>query len=606
MAIRLGLAGKVYSIVGAMGMVILATGGLGWWGMATYADKVAEMQNASARAVAGERVNGLINAVVMDSRGIYMSTDAKTVEKYGKTLLQNLGEIDKLVTQWEALLAPDERETLAEARKHANQFIDFRRQMVELGLSQGAPAAREVGDNDANRANRQHLNDEVVRLAAENDQRVRRVSAELAAFNSQLTLLGGLVVGLGALVAIGAAITLVRRTLIAPLLGLTRVMTEMSGGNLSLTVPATTNTDQIGAMAKAVEAFRQGLQEGERMRRQAEEAKQRQAEATEAARLRDEQIAEERHRQEQLAAEEQRAVVEALAAGLQALAGGELGYRITAMLPSGYARMKDDFNTAMDHLEEVVSQVGEAVSTIATAATEVAEGSDDLAKRTEVQASNIEETAAAMVQLTVTTKNNAEHAHGATDAAAGTQQTAETGGREVAQAVAAMDLISASSRKISDIVGLIDEIAFQTNLLALNAAVEAARAGESGKGFAVVAQEVRSLAQRCGDASKEIKRLIVESNQHVDQGVLLVRSTGQTLDSIIGEVKRVTELMASIATASGEQSTGIDQVSAAVMQMEQTTQQNAALVEQSAASARTLEEQGRLLTGLIGFFKTAA
>jgi methyl-accepting chemotaxis protein len=335
-------------------------------------------------------------------------------------------------------------------------------------------------------------------------------------------------------------------------------------------------------------------------------AKQHENEVQEAVRQRAEQSAQDRIDQQRKESEDQRVVVAAVAGGLKLLSAGEVTYRITADLPDGYGQMKDDFNAAMARLQEVSGNIGMSIASIVDASTEFGNGIEDLSKRTEAQAAQIEATAAAMEELSATTKNNADNAHNAAAAAAGTQQIAETGGREVAQAMAAMDLISDSSRKISDIVGLIDEIAFQTNLLALNAAVEAARAGDAGKGFAVVAQEVRSLAQRCSGASKEIKRLIIESNQQVDQGVHLVRSTGQTLAGILGEAKRVAELMASISTASGEQSSGIDQVSVTITQMEATTQQNAALVEQSLAASDTLRSQGFFVAQFIDFFKIGA
>ncbi|MGE5477166.1 MAG: methyl-accepting chemotaxis protein, partial [Bacteroidales bacterium] len=244
-----------------------------------------------------------------------------------------------------------------------------------------------------------------------------------------------------------------------------------------------------------------------------------------------------------------------------------------------------------------------AAGQIGSAASEVAAGSQDLSQRSEQQASALEETAASMEELATTVRQNATNAQQANVLATEARDKAAVGGEVVGTAIAAMDRIEQSSQKIEDIVGMIDEIAFQTNLLALNAAVEAARAGDAGKGFAVVAQEVRNLAQRSAQASKEIKTLIAESSTQVRGGAELVKGAGKTLEDILGSVKRVADIVAEIAAASSEQASGIDQVNSAVTQMDEMTQQNAALVEESAAAAHALEDQSRELNRLMGFFQ---
>ncbi len=256
-----------------------------------------------------------------------------------------------------------------------------------------------------------------------------------------------------------------------------------------------------------------------------------------------------------------------------------------------------------DQLKKMVGQVTQATGHVTAASAEIARGSSDLAQRTEEQASALEETASSMEELTGTVKQSAENAGQANQLASAARAQAEQGGQVVEQAVAAMGAIHHSSKKIADIIGVIDEIAFQTNLLALNAAVEAARAGEQGRGFAVVAGEVRKLAQRSADAAKEIKALITDSVTKVEDGGALVERSGKTLQEIVTAIKKVSDIVAEMAAASREQASGIEQVNKAILQMDQTTQQNAALVEQTAAASHAMGEQAQQLQQLMAFFK---
>ena len=259
-----------------------------------------------------------------------------------------------------------------------------------------------------------------------------------------------------------------------------------------------------------------------------------------------------------------------------------------------------DMNTS---LVGIVGQVRQGTDTIATASSQIAAGNQDLSSRTEQQASSLEETAASMEELTSTVKQNADNARQANQLAVSASSVAVKGGRVVSQVVDTMSAINSSSKKIVDIIGVIDGIAFQTNILALNAAVEAARAGEQGRGFAVVAAEVRNLAQRSAAAAKEIKTLIGDSVDKVEEGSKQVAEAGKTMDEIVGSVKRVTDIMAEIEAASREQTQGIEQINQAITQMDQVTQQNAALVEEAAAAAASLQEQAGGLSQVVSVFK---
>ena len=285
------------------------------------------------------------------------------------------------------------------------------------------------------------------------------------------------------------------------------------------------------------------------------------------------------------------------------VAEGDLTSRIEVSGRDETAELLTALQSMNGNLQKIVLQVRESTDTINTASGEIATGNLDLSSRTEEQASSLEETASAMEQLTSTVKQNADNARQANQLAASASDVAAQGGSVVGEVVQTMGSINESSRKIVDIISVIDGIAFQTNILALNAAVEAARAGEQGRGFAVVASEVRSLAQRSAAAAKEIKGLIDDSVEKVGNGSRLVEQAGITMNEVVDSVRRVTDVVAEISSASQEQSDGIEQVNHAVTQMDQATQQNAALVEQAAAAAQSLQEQANRLTAVVSVFK---
>lgn len=292
-----------------------------------------------------------------------------------------------------------------------------------------------------------------------------------------------------------------------------------------------------------------------------------------------------------------------LAEVAHAIAEGRLGHDIKVKKRDELGRLLDAFRVMDERLTSIVGEVRQGSEAVSSAAQQITQGNEGLSQRTQEQASSLVETSSSMEEMSSTVKQNADNANHANQLARGARERAENGGDIVREAVAAMAEIDASSSKIGDIVRLIQDIAFQTNLLALNAAVEAARAGEQGRGFAVVASEVRNLAQRSADAATEIKGLITDSEDKVRAGSTLVNQSGEALAEIVDSVKKVTDIVAEIATANQEQSVGIDQVSSAVTQIEEMTQQNSAMVEQASAAALSMQDQALELSRQVGFFR---
>ncbi|CAH0339786.1 methyl-accepting chemotaxis protein [Rhizobium sp. CECT 9324] len=380
-----------------------------------------------------------------------------------------------------------------------------------------------------------------------------------------------------------------------PIERITDAMRKLAGGNVDDAIPFSGRADEIGAMAGAVEVFRQAAIENNRLTADAEF----QRKSAEEQRVILQKQAEEDARRKLLQA------TSALAIGLKKLASGDLTYKITEAVSEDFEGLRDDFNASVTQLAQTMSSVAETTGSIDNGTREIASGANDLSKRTEQQAAALEETAAALDQITVNVSNSSKRTEEARSVAILANENTTKSAEVVSNAVDAMQRIEQASSQIANIIGVIDEIAFQTNLLALNAGVEAARAGEAGKGFAVVAQEVRELAQRSANAAKEIKGLIQNSSAEVDNGVKLVRDTGVALKAIGDYVSQINHLMDAIATSAREQSTGLAEVNTAVNQMDQTTQQNAAMVEQSTAASATLAQEAGRLRSLVGQFKLA-
>lgn len=399
-------------------------------------------------------------------------------------------------------------------------------------------------------------------------------------------------VAAGLLLAVAGIAFIIARSITAPITEITRTMGVISRGDYGSSVPFRDRTDEIGTMAGAVAVFRENGLERRRLESEAE-----------ANRSQSETEHQERERRQAEETAQVTFAVDNLASGLGALADGRLNFRLQTAFADRLDKTRIDFNAAIERLEDTLRRVGQNAQAIAAGSNQIRASADDLSKRTEQQAASVEQTAAALEQITTTVADSSRRADEAGRLVGTTRDDAERSGVVVAKAVDAMQEIERSSSEISKIIGVIDEIAFQTNLLALNAGVEAARAGEAGKGFAVVAQEVRELAQRSATAAKEIKDLIRKSGEQVKNGVELVGATGTALARIVDQVKEINDNVSSIVESSKEQSTGIKEINNAVSLMDQGTQQNAAMVEESTAASHSLAREAEALFNLIGMFQ---
>ncbi|MGR9343198.1 methyl-accepting chemotaxis protein [Rhizobium leguminosarum] len=399
-------------------------------------------------------------------------------------------------------------------------------------------------------------------------------------------------IGIAVLAAIGFSVFVAQIGIAGPMAQLRQRMTRLAEGDTTSDVSGLDRGDEVGQMAKAVLVFRDNAIERAQIEARAE-----------ADRNVSDSERREREAQKVREASELERAVTALGDGLRSLAAGDLASHIDEPFVAHLDALRADFNNSVEKLNETLHTVGANARAIGAGANEIRSSADQLSQRTEQQSASVEETAAALEEITTTVRDAAKRTEEASQLVARTRLGAEKSGEIVRKAVSAMQQIEKSSGEISNIIGVIDDIAFQTNLLALNAGVEAARAGEAGKGFAVVAQEVRELAQRSAKAAKEIKALISTSGTHVQTGVSLVGETGKALDAIVAEVQEINQHVHAIAEASREQSIGLQEINTAVNSMDQGTQQNAAMVEESTAASHNLATEAAALNNLLGQFR---
>ena len=474
------------------------------------------------------------------------------------------------------------KEALATYLKDSEQLLQFSAiaakgpaQDVYNGPMKKSADAIEAALEGVTAANEEVTGETIATAQAEHDSAFALTLASLA-----------LSVGLAT-----AAIFLVNRRVVKPLNGIAGSMKTLADGDTTVSIPHAERTDEIGEMAAAVAVFRDNAAERIRLERQTEADRaesENERQARDAERIRD--------------SGKVQAAVHALAAALERLAAGDVTCRIDTPFDGDLDRIRLDFNESVGRLNDALREVGENARAIDAGANQIRAAADDLSRRTEQQAASVEETAAALEEITTAVRDSTKRAEEAGALVARTRSGAEKSGEVVRSAIDAMQAIETSSGEITSIIGVIDDIAFQTNLLALNAGVEAARAGEAGKGFAVVAQEVRELAQRSAKAAKEIKDLITTSGNQVRNGVSLVGDTGRALQTIVVEVQEINGHVQAIVEAAREQSTGLQEINTAVNTMDQGTQQNAAMVEETTAASHGLASEVSALNALIARF----
>jgi methyl-accepting chemotaxis protein len=430
------------------------------------------------------------------------------------------------------------------------------------------------------------LREIVAKTQAETDQQAKTTEAR-SEMAQTVTIIASLVTLLGSAV-IAWFLTMNIRGAVQKIAGATE---KLARGDADVNLDVLARKDEMGAIVTSLNVFKDNQRHLEQLRQEQEANRS----ATEEDRRRAEDA-------QRAIAEQQKLVVTSLAEGLDRLATGDLTIRLETAFPGEYEKLRNDFNAAVEKLEEVLRAIATSTASISSGSAEISNGAEDLSRRTEHQAATLEETAAALDEITATVQKTASGANSSREAVSAAKGDAERTGDVVGRAVVAMNAIEKSAREISQIIGVVDEIAFQTNLLALNAGVEAARAGDAGPGFAVVASEVRGLAQRSADAAKEIKGLISASSQQVGEGVSLVGEAGEALQRIVAHVNEISGLVGDIASSAKEEAQGLQEVNTAVNQMDQVTQQNAAMVEEATAASRMLAEETKELSRLVGRF----
>ncbi|GAA0533866.1 methyl-accepting chemotaxis protein [Rhizomicrobium palustre] len=476
-------------------------------------------------------------------------------------------QVDKYLDEYERLVTDDHERQLFNALKEKwTTYRQMDAKLVEIYQAQGAKAGSDFLTHDMRTSFKALL--DVLQDAV----KYNRDGGEASGKHGEATFDSSRLIILFSLAAAALLCSLAGWALIrgvsTPLGHMTGAMGELARGNLNAAVPCAGQKDEIGALAEAMTSFKNQLAAAERAK-----------------------------------AEQTKIIVESIGQGLSRLAEGDLTHQVTADLSGEFAKLKSDFNSAIERLRDTMQSVLDSTYQIASNASEISIAADDLSRRTEQQAAGLEETAAALEEITATVKTTTANTREVTVNVTSAKAAAENGGRVVETAVKAMDAIAQSSKQITDIIGVIDEIAFQTNLLALNAGVEAARAGDAGRGFAVVASEVRALAQRSSEAAKEIKALINTSSEQVGAGVKYVGESGEALKRIVDQVVQINAVVGEMASAAEQQATGIEQVNIAVSHMDQATQQNAAMVEESTAASRSLAGETKKLTEIVSFFR---
>ena len=611
---------KINLLVGLMSLVACAIAGLSVFAVTEYHAKQSAYADIADRVYKGERLNRLVTAVVMDARGMYAAKDIDSAKPFGEGVTKSLGGMEKLVADWAAVVPPAQKQQFDKLTAGFREFKAFRTETVRLGATEGPQAANVQGNNDANRANRKAYQAEIDKVVASDLADLDVLSGEMSSFGNLIfySVLIVAVTGVGGGLAFG--LYLGRSQISGPILKLTSSMGRLAQGDYDAQVPFAGRKDEIGDMAAAVEVFKTNGLEVARMtdaeaglKAKSDDLQARMSAVVQAAAEGDftgridkqwgvESLDRVARNIDQLVKSVDAGVSETRRV-VRSLSDGDLTDSMRGEFKGAFAELQQNVNGTMQTLQSTMGKVRNATGAMNDGASELSSAANDLSKRTEQQAAALEETSAALDEITSVVRTSTERANEATLMVGEAKQSAVQSGAVVRNAIEAMGRIEQASREIAQITNVIDEIAFQTNLLALNAGVEAARAGEAGKGFAVVAQEVRELAQRSASAAKDIKGLIGKSGEEVAGGVKLVQKTGEALSEIETRVSRINDHIHSIAVASREQATGLAEVNTAVNQMDQVTQQNAAMVEESSAATSKLSSEADALYRLVAHFR---
>ncbi|TRB00379.1 MULTISPECIES: methyl-accepting chemotaxis protein [Rhizobium/Agrobacterium group] len=617
------IRGRINLLVGLMSLVACTIGGLSIYAVSEFRVRTVAYEKAAERAYKGEALNRLVTAVVMEARGVYAAPDITKAAPFADGIVKNLDAMEKLIGTWTPLVPAEQKAAFDNLASRFKEFKAFRLETARLAREASPQAANLQGNNDANRANRKAYQADIDAVVQNDIAELEAVEAGIDGFVTTTFWLVIIVTGSGILAGAAFGLYIGTRQLSAPIRSVSEVMNAVADGNLDADVPYLGRNDEIGEMAAAVEVFKKNGLEMRRMnvqetamRAKSDDLQAGMAIVVDAAAGGDfSRRINKDYGDENL--NRFAATINALLTGvdngvsetsrvIEGLARGDLTEKMDGEFRGVFAELQANVNETLSKLRETMHEVRSSTEGISGNANELRSAADDLSKRTEQQAAALEETSAALDEITAVVRNSTDRAQEASTMVAETKQKTEESANVVRDAVSAMDRIEHASREISQIINVIDEIAFQTNLLALNAGVEAARAGEAGKGFAVVAQEVRELAQRSATAAKDIKALITKSGQEVGRGVSLVQKTGSALNEIETRVLAINDHIHSIATAAREQSTGLHEVNTAINQMDQVTQRNAAMVEETSAATHKLSNEAGHLVTLVSRFKVGA